>query len=342
VIVRARDRTTSRDLRLAPILTLSDSLALQARFPSAHVSALRFVQDTVTFGARTVAATVAGVTPDWQSATHAGVAEGRWFAVGDAHAERAVLGRRLAASLFGATDPLGSDVLAAGEWRTVVGVLADAQRGPRSSLQRVSADEALFVPFETLDVSLGPGDDGEAAAEIVIRLSPRDDPTMVARHVSSLLGDRQHSEEPAFDLLVPRELLEARLRAERRSQALLLSIGLLALVISGVGILNIMVASVTERAPEIGVRRAVGANRRSVVVQFTGEAVALGVGGGALGVPVGALAAWVSAQLGGWPVAISGSAVAMALALALGVALGAGVYPARLAASISPIDALQP
>jgi len=341
VIVRAHERTGAKDVRLAPLLWLSDARTFQTRFPGSRVSALRLVQDSVANGPQAVGAAVAGVTSDWRAATNADVARGRWFAPTDAQRECAIVGDSLASALFGTSDPMGQRVLAVGEWRTIIGVLATAAHGLRSSLQHPSPDDTLFVPFETLDVSLGSGDRGDAATEIVIRLPGGDDPSLAAKEVSRLLADRRDGGDPAYDLVVPRELLEARLRAERSSHVLVLSIGLLALLISGIGIMNIMVASVTERTQEVGVRRAVGASRRSVLMQFAGEAAALGVAGGAIGLPAGALAAWASARLAGWPVAISGSTVAFALTLALAVALMAGIYPARLAASISPIDALR-
>ena len=117
--------------------------------------------------------------------------------------------------------------------------------------------------------------------------------------------------------------------------------GALALVISGVGIANIMVASVAERAAEIGIRRAVGASRRGILAQFAIEALVLSLGGAAAGLACGLLGAVVAARLVGWPIAVSAGSVVIAMGVASVVGLAAGLYPARVAAALSPIDALR-
>jgi ABC-type antimicrobial peptide transport system permease subunit len=121
----------------------------------------------------------------------------------------------------------------------------------------------------------------------------------------------------------------------------LIGIGILALVISGVGIMNIMLASVVVRVGEIGVRRAFGARRSEIVAQFALEAVALCLAGGIAGLPLGAAFSGLVAIAAGWPVSMSPTAAGLALVLAAAVGLLFGVYPARMAAAIQPIDALR-
>ena len=140
---------------------------------------------------------------------------------------------------------------------------------------------------------------------------------------------------------MPRELLQARLRAQRTFNGVLAGIGALALLISGVGIMNIMLASVAARVQEIGVRRAFGARRNEIIAQFAIEAATLCVAGGAAGLPLGVLLSWVVAIAAGWPVSVSPFAVMAALVLATGVGLLFGVYPARVAAAVDPIEALR-
>jgi putative ABC transport system permease protein len=141
--------------------------------------------------------------------------------------------------------------------------------------------------------------------------------------------------------VIPRELLRARLQTHRTFRAILLAIAGLALIVSGVGIANVMLASVAERMAEIGVRRAVGASRRAVLRQFAIEALLLGAAGGVAGVPAGVIGALAIARSAHWPVVTSVEAAAASLAIAMAVGLGAGLYPARVAAAVTPIDALR-
>ena len=137
------------------------------------------------------------------------------------------------------------------------------------------------------------------------------------------------------------ELLDARLRAERTFDVVLVGIGGLALMISGIGIMNIMLATVAERTHEVGMRRAFGARKTEIVAQFALEAVLLSVGGGVVGIPTGMALAGSIASIAGWPVTISAPSVLLAAGIAIAVGVSAGVYPARVAARLDPIEALR-
>jgi putative ABC transport system permease protein len=333
---------------LTPVLTIADVEALRARFlrpsalPSPAVSALRSVSDTASVSDRMVEVTVAGVTPEWRDTAGLTVSEGRWIDADDLRARTVVLNLSVARVLFGDRSPIGQRIMAAGEWRTIVGVLSSgADRDVHSALQTLDPDRTLFVPLGSLDLSLGAGDSGDAVDEIVVRLSAGTDVARGAPAVSALLAARHPDDKAAYEVIVPQELLRTRLRAERSFHLLLFSIGGLALVISGVGIMNMMVASVTERAAEIGVRRAFGARRSAVIRQFATEAALISAAGGIVGIPLGTAAVVVVAQIAGWPVALSAASVIGSLGLALSVGLAAGVYPAHLAATLSPTDALR-
>jgi putative ABC transport system permease protein len=177
------------------------------------------------------------------------------------------------------------------------------------------------------------------ARELIVQVSSAESVTPAAAIIESAMA-RLHS-AGSYQILVPQELLRARIAARRTANWLLFAIGAIALGISGVGIMNIMLANVIERTPEIGVRRAFGARRPDILAQFAMESALLCAAGGVIGVPLGAVAAVIAARLGGWPVSLSATSVVMSLALATAVGLGFGLYPARRAAAIQPVDALR-
>jgi putative ABC transport system permease protein len=253
-----------------------------------------------------------------------------------------VLGARLAQALFPGVTPLGQEVRAGGRWYHIVGVIEEprGKGGGRASIPQHDLGAALIVPLPTLDMSLGEGDSVERVAEIAIRTTGADDVTAAARAVTRVLAGSAGGTE-SYELVVPRELLQARLRARRTFDTLLLATGGLALLISGIGIMNIMLASVNERTHEIGLRRACGARRRDIIVQHTAESVLLCLIGAVAGVPLGVLLTLGVSLAAGWPVAVSLFGFISAITLAGGVGIAFGVYPARLAADVDPAEALR-
>lgn len=292
---------------------------------------------------RRTTAPLAGVTSAWRAVAEPDLGTGRWWSADDVrmHRRLAVIGGALAADLFAGADPIGARVSAGDTWYYIVGTLrpraSGASRGPIHSLD---TDRALIVPLTAMDVSLGEGDAPDRVGEIGIRVKGADEVERAAQIVTAIL-ERRHRDPSRYEVVVPRELLRARLRARRAFNVVLGGVGALALVISGVGIMNIMLASVSERTQEIGVRRAFGARRSAVIAQFAIEAVVLCAAGGVAGVPLGAVLSAVVAVAAGWPVSLSPWTVLLALGLATVVGLLFGIYPARVAANIEPVDALR-
>lgn len=323
VIVRSNKQTLDRD----------DAHDIARQFPRATIATLRSTRDVVAAADRSADATIAGVTPVWATTADLAVSRGRWLTRADETLRTAVIGSRLAHTLFDASDPVGRRILAAGAWRTIVGVLPDSDRSDTSS-------STVFVPIDSLDVTLVKNDTGAAVDEIVMRVAAGNDVESAGAAVRALLASR-HTDATTFEVIVPQALLRARLRAQRMFDLLLLAVGGLTLIVSGVGILNIMVASVSERTAEIGVRRAFGARKTTIVFQFAAEAGILSAGAGLAGIPIGLAAAAAAAWLAGWPIAITVGSLAIGLILALTVGLGAGLYPALLAARLTPSEALR-
>lgn len=338
--VLIRDRSTGGE---APVLRRADAAPITAIAPGVvRTAATRLSDVTAGIDDRRVGdAVLAGVTEDWPTITGAGLSQGRWPTAAESAGARrvAVIGADLGRQLFGAASPIGGRIVAGASWYEVIGVVAP-RAAARSSIALFNIDRAVVVPFAAMDSTQGRGDTVESARELIIEVGDADDVDRAASIAASVMA-RSHPGADGYAVLVPKELLRARLAARRAANALLFAIGGIALLISGVGIMNIMLANVIERTPEIGVRRAFGARKPDILAQFAIESALLCAVGGTVGVPLGALMAAGAAWAGGWPISISPVSVLLALGLATAVGVGFGLYPARRAAAIQPVDALR-
>lgn len=326
-------------------LSLTDAAAIDAALQDARaVAGARIAEADIDVDGRHATAPLLGVTTTWRDTAAVSVSVGRWIAPADSRRRHrvAVIGAALARELFANSNPLGVLVRINGSWFTVIGVLAEPSAATRRAAeQRIDLDRAVVVPLAGIAPS------GEAIArppdaidEVAIRTAGPD-AVEASAHVARAVMQRRHPDGNGYEVVVPRELLAARLRAQRGFDAMLIGVGLMALIISGVGIMNIMLTSVAERVGEIGVRRAFGARRAEIVVQFAFEAAVLSAAGGLVGVPLGVAAAVVVSFLAGWPVTVTVSAVALAIVMATTTGLVFGTYPARTAARIEPAAALR-
>lgn len=332
VFVDARADATRGEQHQGPVLTTADADALRATVAGVKVTAAeRSIHAEVTTAGRHANLEVVGVTVDWLELMDVRVARGRWLSAEDLATRRraCIMGGEAARLLFGQADPVGQHVVANDHWCLIVGVLEEPRRS-----------NSVLMPITAMDVRLGSADSGDHVHTIGIAATNADDVERIAVAAAALLSRRHPGQDATWRMVVPRELLRARLRQSRTSRMLVLALGGLALVISGVGIMNIMLASVAERTHEIGVRRAFGARRREIVAQFAAESALLCLAGGVAGLPLGALAALVVATAGEWPVAVTPGGIATALALAGVAGVAFGLYPACLAARLDPAVAI--
>jgi putative ABC transport system permease protein len=271
------------------------------------------------------------------------VGEGRFFDAGEVrhHAQVCVIGAGVRRDLFGPEPALGKDVKLEDLWCQVIGVLAPdpAATGPVQGIALMSSDREIYLPVSTVLAKLDRDPQRAPLGEVVARLAPGASASEAGTEIAALL-DRLHGGAKDVDIVVP----EALLRESEHTQHLFdLVMGLIAgisLLVGGVGIMNIMLASVLEQTREIGVRRAVGARRRDVELQFLVTAFTLALLGGALGVAVGVGISHGVAVYAGWPTLVTLRSIALALGVSVGVGIVSGFYPARRAARLDPIQAL--
>jgi putative ABC transport system permease protein len=287
---------------------------------------------------------VVGAAASYPRFVDIALAEGRFFDALDERdfAQVCVLGTAVRRDLFGWGPALGGKVKVNDVWLEVVGVLAergsDDERFQGASLGPSS--RVLFLPASTAERKFDRDVQASPYSEILVRLGPGVDPPGAGRALEELVA-RLHAGADDTELVVPEALLEQSRRTQRLFDLVMGSIAGISLLVGGIGIMNIMLASVLERTHEIGLRRAVGARREDIRAQFLIESFSISAFGGLLGIAVGlgislAVAAWA-----GWPTVVRADSVLIATGVALVVGLASGWYPAERAAALDPIDALR-
>ena len=327
--------------------------------PVERLVPLKRVGDRIRYHARTVPGAVFGTTPALRAAASLNVSRGRYLSDADGENTRnfAVIGAQIAETLFPLTDPLRQSFLIDDQRFVVIGVLrrVGLAGGAGTALVGRDLNYDIHIPLATANTrfgdirqSRGQGSTERTKVEItevILQVPDQEQVRSVADQLDRLL-DADHDEAGDVSLVVPLELIEQAERVQFRSNVLMIVIGGLSLFVGGVGIMNIMLASVTERTREIGIRRALGATRRHIVAQFLVETTTLSCVGGMLGV-LGGLGvslglAWYAQQFGGVePPVVMLLPVVIAFSFAVLVGIAFGLYPAVRASQQDPIVALR-
>jgi putative ABC transport system permease protein len=327
-------------------LTEADAQALARDIPTVQVAAGSVGgQGRVVFGNKNWYTHLWGVTRDYFVAHNWLLASGRIMTDAEirASAKVALLGKSVAAELFGQRDPLGQTIRIERVPFTVIGILQG--KGPDPWLGS-DQDDLVLTPLSTAKRRLFGSRQArlDLLGQITVKVTTADAVDITEKQVTTLLRQRhQLRDTDPDDFFVSNvtKVLNARSESSRVMSNLLASIAAISLIVGGIGIMNIMLVSVTERTGEIGLRLAVGARQRDVQAQFLIEAVLLSLLGGLVGVAIGVGGSSIISQFAGWPVRIGPGAMAVALLFAGAVGVFFGAYPARKAARLDPIEALR-
>jgi putative ABC transport system permease protein len=341
--------TTSGGVRMGfgSNLTISedDAAAITREIPEALAApALRGTAQLV-WGNQNWSTVIFGVTPDYFEVRQWSFAAGGPFDAADIAGATKVclIGQTVARQLFGGVDPLGQQIRIRRVPFTVIGVL----EAKGQSMMGTDQDDLVLMPISTARKRvLGAAALAKQRSVGTIWVKVREGYDMKAaeEQVRSLLRQRHRlppGQDDDFSLRNLEEVAATQEASSRVLALLLAAVASVSLVVGGIGIMNIMLVSVTERTREIGLRMAVGARTRDILGQFLVEAVTLSLIGGLAGVALGTAAAYLVAQFAGWRIVLSPEAVLLAVAFAFVIGVFFGFYPARKAARLNPVEALR-
>ena len=372
------DQPDKQVKKFSPGLTYADAQAIARVIPAVEVTSGEIVLNTtITREGRRRSAKVVGVDTTYFRLTNLALRRGAWFTPlqVDRGLPVAIVGHGMRTRFFTTEDPIGKPLKVGDTWLTVIGVL-DERRVSDQAVQRLGIRDAnmdVYVPVHTLllrfrnrarvtqrDIELAARAPGAVARDtttetedqrrertnrnqldrVIVRVTESRLVPGVADVVQRMLA-RRHNAVVDFEITVPELLLKQEQRTKTIFNIVLGSIASISLVVGGIGIMNIMLASVLERIREIGVRRAVGATERDILLQFLSEAVLISVAGGVAGIVVGATLSAGIEQVAGIATIVSWLSVVVAFGVSISVGIAFGIVPAYRAARADPVVCLR-
>ncbi|MDK2972432.1 MAG: putative transport system permease protein [Candidatus Sumerlaeota bacterium] len=332
--------------KLSPYgLTRDDVQALREVVPDIVGVAPLKMSDAKAFAdGRTLPVEIYGTSADLPRLVGYRVAMARFLTEWDqiARNQVCVIGEDVRRTAFPLEDPIGGELRIAGQSYTVVGVLAPRRTGGETVIKVGNVDRNIYIPLDTLYQRLGTQEDPRADKldEIILKVAASADLRETSNLVERLLL-RRHKDIRDFEILVPEELIRQQQETSSILGNVLVFVAAISLLVGGIGIMNIMLASVTQRTREIGVRRALGATRNDILGQFVIESLIISLLGGILGLGTGYGLAYSIKLYANWEMIVPIKAVIIATAVSGGVGLVFGLYPSMKAARLDPIEALR-
>jgi len=342
----ASDQELQQRRRSSPGLTERDVRVLQANVEDLDlISARRTMHPSRVFPkAGEEMPELFGVRPAYAQIHNWKLEEGAFFGKkeDDASVADCVLGEKAKVSLLGYGPAVNKYVKVNDTWLRVSGVLANQASSGSGTAQSVDPNLVIYVPLNTFQYRFFEqgGSFKDELDGVDIRLKLGADSVQAAKVVTAILNSTHHS-IPDFTVTIPAELLAEQQRAQSIFTYVMVAIAAISLLVGGIGIMNIVLATVLERTREIGIRRSIGARRNDIVRQFLLESVLISIGGGMVGIAFGYFLSWLIARAAEWQTIVTPSSIMIAFGVSVAVGVIFGIYPARKASRIDPIEALR-
>ena len=298
----------------------------------------------MTLGAKTKGK-VFGVSSRYRDVADVRLDAGRFFDAQDEreHAQVCVIGQEIRRNLFGYGEVLGKQLKVNDVWLEVIGVLASDPGSANASQEAVasgSTSKEIWIPVSTAMRKFDRDPLDSPVDELMVTVKEGVSTRATAQVIEPLL-QRLHGGADDYEVVIPEALLEQSRQTQRIFNIVMGSIAGISLLVGGIGIMNIMLASVLERTREIGVRRAIGATRKDIRAQFVIESFAISLLGGIAGIIIGIVLARIVAAYAGWPTVITIWSLILSTGVSVSVGLVSGIYPATRAAELNPVEALR-
>ncbi len=345
----APDRDTLIEVRqVSPGLTFRDARAIAANTPN-----IASLSERKTFQPTSMLPSVSGdlpkligVRPNYTDIYSMSLIEGRFFTA-DEHLRSSpvcVLGERAKIGILGYGSAVGEPIKVNEVWLRVIGVTAP-QSTAESEVEGLESDDRSNVILAPLNSVMRRFEDNSSYLKdeidgIYIRVGPESDPIETSQIVRAILNVT-HNAANDFSVLVPADLLAQREQQQLVFKIVMICIAGISLLVGGIGIMNIMLATVLERTREIGIRRAVGARQRDIVRQFLIEAVMISILGGLIGIAAGFGGSRIIAAIAGWATVVTVISIIVSFGVSVFIGLLFGIYPAMQAAKLDPIEAIR-